>query len=765
MTHTNTNPTLNTVRTQTARLLATENITVIQDGTAQTAYFDLQSRTLCLPVWQDMSNEMYDMLIGHEVGHALFTPNGNGGWVDAAKHIAADAGFAGVEAAERTAQTYLNIVEDARIERLIKERFPGMRRDFFAAYTEFAKRDLFSLKGRNPNTLGLADRLNIHFKIGFAQPVNFSPAEAVFVGRMESATTWEDVVEIAADLYEFQAQGSDTGSGNGVPRNGSGEGEATGKSAAPNGTDASGKSQTTGGTDSGAAAEGGENSRPNGENGSDSGSPSTDSDSGQSKAQTGEADAGASASPRGSGVNRDRVQPKAAETAGALDRAMSDNAVVSRYNNSRQYSVVGKINENDYIVPFSEFISAHRRWESGEWIGVPNSTYGSEADQRRDLRETLDIISRRIDEFTESTKGSIQAFVREFEMRKTADEHRRTVESKSGRLDMDQAWKYRISDSLFKTATTMRDGKNHGFVMFIDWSGSMQPQMEQTMRQLFILFQFCKKVGVPFDVYAFGVGLSNRDAFPFFSKTVDRPKTEEIGKFQHTVVPKNTEVYHILTSRASARDLKDAFRYCLLASTGCSYRYPTPIGLGGSTPLQSSLLIGRNLVREFQKTNRVQIVNLVVLTDGDATDHVLGYNWGNVGILRENHNEWAVDDHNPTGTLLKWVQDTTGCNTVGIFVSGSFTAHHVDKKAKPETIDEARKAFKRDGWCALPSVGYSEYFLLRGQVKDENEAMDQFEKANGSTMTTTQIKNAYMKAVESRKASRGMVGRFVEIVA
>jgi len=43
--------------------------------------------------------------------------------------------------------------------------------------------------------------------------------------------------------------------------------------------------------------------------------------------------------------------------------------------------------------------------------------------------------------------------------------------------------------------------------------------------------------------------------------------------------------------------------------------------------------------------------------------------------------------------------------------------------------------------------------------------MDEFEQRDGGTMTATQIKNAYMKAVESRNGARGMIHRFVKTVA
>ena len=57
-----------------AKCMATEDLRVIHDANAETAYFDTENRVLCLPVWEDMTNQMYDMLVGHEVSNAWHTP-------------------------------------------------------------------------------------------------------------------------------------------------------------------------------------------------------------------------------------------------------------------------------------------------------------------------------------------------------------------------------------------------------------------------------------------------------------------------------------------------------------------------------------------------------------------------------------------------------------------------------------------------------------------------------------------------------------------
>jgi hypothetical protein len=118
-----------------ARLLATENISVVHQN-IPTAFFDLRTRSLHLPMWSNASGSLYDMLVGHEVAHALFTPAD--GWRTAIDTISAATGC------ERdTAKQYLNIVEDARIERMIQTKFRGLKADFINAYKTLMEREFF----------------------------------------------------------------------------------------------------------------------------------------------------------------------------------------------------------------------------------------------------------------------------------------------------------------------------------------------------------------------------------------------------------------------------------------------------------------------------------------------------------------------------------------------------------------------------------------------------------------------------------------------
>lgn len=171
-----------------AKLLANENINVIQQN-VDTAAFDLINRTLILPNWQDASAAVETMLIAHEVSHALYTP------VEYVDEVKADTRMS----------TYYNVIEDVRIERLIKKRYPGIRKDMAEGYRELVEKDMFGLADvQDLNTLFLIDRINIYYKAGAISGVPFvNQKEIEFRDRAYEVETFEEVIELAKEIYAY----------------------------------------------------------------------------------------------------------------------------------------------------------------------------------------------------------------------------------------------------------------------------------------------------------------------------------------------------------------------------------------------------------------------------------------------------------------------------------------------------------------------------------------------------------------------------------
>ena len=109
--------------------------------------------------------------MGHEVGHALHTPY---------------EGLHSTLKENKTHKGYLNVIEDVRIERKIKEKFSGLRKSFYKAYNELMERDFFGIKDRNLQTLSLIDKINLITKCGSRVQINLTKEEQVFLDMAEA---------------------------------------------------------------------------------------------------------------------------------------------------------------------------------------------------------------------------------------------------------------------------------------------------------------------------------------------------------------------------------------------------------------------------------------------------------------------------------------------------------------------------------------------------------------------------------------------------
>ena len=153
-----------------ANLLATESLEVQYKKTA-TASFDVKNRILTLPIWKkDLSEPVTDLFVAHEVGHALYTP----------------VSLLTKAHKQKINHSIVNVVEDARIEKLIKRRYNGLRQSFIRGYKELIAKNFFGTVDKDINDYLLIDRLNIHFKSShISSNVQFTNEEMKFVKMIE----------------------------------------------------------------------------------------------------------------------------------------------------------------------------------------------------------------------------------------------------------------------------------------------------------------------------------------------------------------------------------------------------------------------------------------------------------------------------------------------------------------------------------------------------------------------------------------------------
>jgi len=221
----------------------------------------------------------------------------------------------------------------------------------------------------------------------------------------------------------------------------------------------------------------------------------------------------------------------------------------------------------------------------------------------------------------------------QFEMKRKAKSLTRARENKTGELNMKKLWATQLTEDVFLSNTVTPKGKNHGMMMFVDFSGSMVYDIPATLEQTLIMVAFCKKVNIPFDVYLF----TNNDQLATTPSDIANGGFKD-GKMR--IDDNRFGLVQLINSNMNSRAYTDAFKKCLLLAEvfQCYVNYrnsrwnsdprrkrqATPWDLPGylqtgGTPLVETVIVARELVKQFKSDNGIEVMNTIFLTDGDPT--------------------------------------------------------------------------------------------------------------------------------------------------
>ena len=715
------------IRGMLARLLATEDL-VVEHKKVETACFNVHTRCLTLPLWEKASDNIYTMLVLHEISHSLWTPN-----IDWTKQY-------------NIPSQFVNVVEDARIEKLCKRKYPGSPKSFYAGYKELAEDDFFQIGDDNLETYNLADRANLYFKIGNFTNVPIQRGEEMeIINQIADAETFSDALNAAEVLYKYCKQKPQEEikinlDSHEIPQSGGGN--------VSDSDDFENQEQS-------------ENDQPETQGSDGSGS---EGETQQKQDQTPESQNGQEGG--------EEADPEV-KTMESLEEALKDLASTSGYENV--YLEFPQLDLKKVIVPNAEIHGkCGETW--GEYLA--NSGYSSD--------EIFGPIDKQFNEFKRSAQKEVNYLVKEFECRKAADSYARATTARTGVLDCSKLHTYKFNEDLFKKVTTLADGKNHGLVFVLDWSGSMGNVMLDTIKQLFNLIWFCKKVSIPFEVYSFTTD------YPLVNYDENgRANMRELSYQKRDGLIQVGEWFsmmNMLTSKVNGRTLdeqmRNIWRISCSFSSKCYVRYNIPLGMSLSgTPLNESLIALHQILPKFQKENKLQKVQCVVLTDGEAcqikchrevkrhwedepyvgTSHI-----GPNAFLRDRKTghtyslDCAWDEM--TDIFLRNLRDKfQDINFIGIRVLESHDAGHFIRRYCGYYGDEYNKVmsvWKKQKAFSLKNTGYHTYFGLSAAALSQDSEFDVHECA-----TKAQIKNAFMKSLKSKKMNKKILGEFIELVA
>ena len=690
-----------------AKLMATENI-IVEQKKVPTAYFNLKNRVLVIPQLKDgISSVLYDLFIGHEVGHALYTPTN--GWHDSVDDLGVN-------------RSILNVCEDSRIEKLIRRKYPGLKFSFIKAYRELLDRNFFGIAGFDINLLKLIDRINLHTKLGASLGIKFDEVEMNLLNEIENAETFNQTVEAAKKVQIYMQEQNEKQ-----------------KQLSKDEDEQEELEKSTNGVDD-----------------------SDYEDSDQSYEEDEEYDSDEESIGNETGTDKD-VEYEENEQKGkdiSLD-SITDNTFreneqdlydyKEKYNDGI-YGNIPNFNSDDVIIQYKKLYKML-------------SDYSANADGDY---EYYKIQTHLFKDFRKESNKVVGYLAKEFELRKNAAQLKRASTSKTGELDMKSIYSYQFNEDIFKKITTVPEGKSHGLVLFLDWSGSMSTHIHNTIKQLLTLSMFCKKVMIPFEVYAF----TDRK-FPETNFENIKFKNGDIyfGKFA---------LLNVLSSKMTSAEFSFAASTLLTGIHNKDWIYKN-FGLNG-TPLNEAIISAMDIIPKFQAKYKLQIVNTVFLTDGEgqAIDRVVvdsslldgNTNWvysalssSDQIIVRDTTNCASMKSNNSfdnSKAFLYLLKQRTGCNIIGFrILSGRELSQFLRHTHRGMNITPIISEFRKEKSTVIKSYGFDEYYLLKGEGLSTEENTELVVVGN----TTRSFVKAFKGYARGHIQNRVILNRFISLIS
>lgn len=724
-----------------SKLLATENLSV-QRAPVRTASFDPESRTLTLPQWKDMTDSIETMLIGHEVGHALFTT---------------------VDMMQKTLdidiklKDYVNVVEDVRVERFMKEKFPGLRKDFLAGYKELNDRDFFGVKNMDLSGLSLIDRINLYFKVGIKCGVRFTPEEMAFISRIDRAKTPDEVIALAKEIFDYAKEKYEE------------------------------KKEQQQQED----AQNGFNDELEGEDFDDEEDFDDDGefDDSDEDSELDDLNFGDDPMDPTGATRRVRVQELENEEEDEFDRMFSKDAGDQKDEEEFNESATTQKNFDDAMDELADTELKYRYYdlEDVNFIGDMLVNYKTVLKETSD-EYISDSFQSQFKTFMSEQQRAVNYLVKEFEMRKSAAAYKRATIAKSGTLDMSKLYAYKLKDDIFRKVKVLPEGKNHGMVFLLDWSGSMQNVIQDTIRQLIPLAMFCRRVHIPFRVFAFSSEYRSRDGVReqvYYTEEYKEAFRSNIDS--ESQIPHNSHKFKLLEFM-NEKMSNTEFNTMVKRLLHRSFQWNGGYSLGG-TPLNEALLYLVQYLPKFIRDNNIEKTTLVTLTDGE----------GNRNIYVQNREYTRDDDQSrqvikiknflrdskfkkdylilnssshQTQMWLEVLKDRYNVNIVGFHVceprnyeirSALCNNGNLPYEQAIQKVRDVRKDWRTNGFYPISGTVRDEMFLLAAAKlrKTKEEVTEDID----NKMTAAQIARKFSKGLKSDRTARILLDRFVGVIS
>jgi hypothetical protein len=660
-----------------AKLMAEENI-IIEQKNVETASFSLKTRVLTIPTFKEtVSSDILDVLFSHEIAHAKYTPTDD--WLKVLENKAS------YENEVTIPKIILNVVEDARIERLIKNKYPGLKPSYIKGYNELIVSGFFGEKIKNDeiSEFNFIDKLNIFFKIGHIRNYDyeFNEIESDLINEVSKTETFNDVIEVSRKISTYL---------------------------------------------------------------------------------------------------KNKWENEMMEECDEYE-------IIESFEFSSEIEKEFYVNKSNLYS--SDFITYVDIVDSG----IDDMVVDYKALYRR-LIDIDDVAGPTCNKsnfikFKRKYSSVVSYLVKEFELRKNADQFKKTKISNSGDINLDKLFSYKLTDNIFKKIAITPNAKSHGLVFFLDWSASMEFIMEETIKQLLCLVLFCQKCNIPYEVFAFSDRYKDYDKISgnFYQK---HKKTENL-----ILDTSKVNLLNILSSRMNASNFSVAAN-TLLSFKNTMFKYDVDEILYvpyyftlGSTPLNTSIINGIDVVNEFRKKYKLQIVNTVILTDGESNEVKLFKYYDSYNRLgfrslddlmsrsvfrykkhkvmesfdNRKHSGWKFSRLNETKLFLNIFKKCTGCTVTGFYV---IPKRHIKPNAAifftNGEYSAKLKEFKKHNCTSIQKYGFDDYHLIKYDNNFSDDSDFDFDIYSDAKISTKAIAKKFSNHMSRKLDNRIVLQKFIQ---
>lgn len=748
------------VKNQLAKLIASENITV-RHNNVKTASFDTKQRILTLPIFKQQNGDVTDMLIAHECAHALWTPSES---------------FSGIESNEL--RSYVNVLEDTRIDKLIQKKYPGCVRNYENGYKILDKRNFFGIIGKDVNKdLMLIDKINLRSKSQNTIGFNFNEEESDWISKVDSLKSFKDVIALAKEMLAWQKdqveqmQKLPDFDQLEIAKNYDLDDDFNDDYSDDNSDQQDQQDDFSDDSDSDQMKS--EEKKDESQDGEEQ---DTNSDKGKEEKEEDEKSEDKDSSIASNGAGGGKLVSITDQTY----QEKTQDELVKTDSAGFIYSNFPETNLKNTLHTYKDYLKNMRTYFN-KYNG------GSDIKYKEWLKS--DWKKWKLD-----NKKTVNYLVKEFEMKKSATAYKRATTDKTGILDPLKLKNYRFSDDIFKRVTMLPDGKNHGMIMLLDWSGSMSDCIDKSVNQIINLVEFCKKVNIPFECYFFGsrnsyqenprqsfnhkvgdFGLENYNLVNIASHRMKKNELDEGLMYLYSM----GQYYHYNYNRGWRRSmtLDDRYNNPAYDNIGMPYDYHL-----GNTPLNEALVTMDTLIPMFKSKYKVEKLSFITITDGSSN-----------GIRKRHiHSDGREPDNeydknlilvnkkkmydcgrgwggNVTSKLLENLKQSYDVNVIGFFLIKRMRPHHLESYVDGDWSERRKKSellkadMRKHKCCEVHQDGYNRYFLINGKDMDvENFDMSEVEIKKG---TASELKRIFGKSMKNRVVSRMVLNKFIEEVA